>query len=519
MHTSFKKSFGALGNSQVIIILVLAVGGVFALILGNTIGVGEYQNAYLMLLLFGGLFLMFKLQASFWLFIPFAMVSDLPTIPLGRASLGLGQLWILGSIVCALFYWPMHGKNLKLNINRLWPIYLYTLVAFITYMRHPVGLSSFGAGTGGMRHYVTIGLGFLGMLIISNYRVNERLAKKIALLLIIGVSVEFAWKMAQFYLPALSFLTGRSAGGEDTGFYGSSQLFAIVPVIVLPLIFGRYRLGQLLTPQRVWLILVILACYVALVLSGKRSLTLVALAFPAIAELLRGKLATSVLLTGLATVTVGLMLFLNSTGVELPRTAQRVLSVFPGDWDADVEASAANSFRTTLNRIARDRIDENIWWGRGLETDYDLLYMLSENPGSVLQPGEHIAGALHASNSNWHNTWLGITVDFGLPATVFWCLTWIVMLALGWRLKNQVFRRYGDSNWLSALVLGILLWTILDVVRSWQFGHSAHNLWTITWRLGILVAIDNFMAHEQTEEEPAAAAEPGGRILRPSTAG
>ena len=291
-------------------------------------------------------------------------------------------------------------------------------------------------------------------------------------------------------------------------------------MIVLPLIFGRYRLGQLLTPQRMWLLVVIALCYVALVLSGKRSLAVIALAYPVMSEFFRGKWATSAIIGAMAAVAVSVMLFLHSTGVELPKTAQRVLSVFPGEWDRDAQASADNSFRDTLNRIAGERIDENLWVGRGFKADFELIYMLNENPGQVLLPGEHYGGAIHSTTSNWHNTWLGITADFGLGATILWACAWIMLLRRGFKLRKSVFRKYGDANWTSALVLAILMWTCLDIVRSWQFGHSALNLWTISWRYGILLGLENYLlrAEAVSDEPPQLAADSGTPLFEPAMA-
>ena len=49
-------------------------------------------------------------------------------------------------------------------------------------------------------------------------------------------------------------------------------------------------------------------------------------------------------------------------GFELPKTAQRVLSIIPfiseREWDGDVQASASGGFRETLNKYALREIEE-----------------------------------------------------------------------------------------------------------------------------------------------------------------
>jgi len=54
-----------------------------------------------------------------------------------------------------------------------------------------------------------------------------------------------------------------------------------------------------------------------------------------------------------------------------------------------------------------------------------------------------------------------------------------------------MLKMYPASDWRHVLCMVILLWTVGDVIRSWQFGHSAFNLWLLSWRVGLLIAMSN----------------------------
>jgi O-antigen ligase len=164
--------------------------------------------------------------------------------------------------------------------------------------------------------------------------------------------------------------------------------------------------------------------------------------------------------------------------------------------DREVTQSAGNDFRETLNRFALDEIRERPVLGRGFKVDLEALYYLENNPSQVLGADDHFAGAKYAATSNWHNTWLGISADFGIPAAVIFAF-----LMIGYFRKSlRVLRQLDQKSFQWALVAGILTIVIGDLIRSWQFGHASLTYWNISWKVGVLFAVENWVRATNTKK-------------------
>src|SRR5438552_16647180 len=81
-----------------------------------------------------------------------------------------------------------------------------------------------------------------------------------------------------------------------------------------------------------------------------------------------------------------------------------------------------------------------------------------------------------ALGSSWHNTWLGIWADFGLPAVLFWAIFWTQALVIGF----AVYRRTLPGSPYQTLALMLLFSFIINILRSWTSGHSADGAFA-TW--------------------------------------
>ena len=95
------------------VIALLTVAALSAIILGNLIAQGDILTAYLGLLVVVGLVALQQLKSSFWLLLPFAMVSNLPAISIVVASLTLGELWICASMGFVGIYWVLERRKVQ----------------------------------------------------------------------------------------------------------------------------------------------------------------------------------------------------------------------------------------------------------------------------------------------------------------------------------------------------------------------------------------------------------------------
>ncbi|MDA7880812.1 hypothetical protein N9A94_00725 [Akkermansiaceae bacterium] len=492
------------GAVQMNVIGLLVVAVFSAVILGSLIAQGDFLTAYLGLLVLLGAVALQQLKASFWLFLPFAMVSQLPAISIIVASLTLGELWILASVVFVGLYWILEKRSLSpvLLGPGKW-MYGYTIWALLVFAVNPVGLSFTGASEGGLRFYIKIILAFIAFLIIANSRIGEKNAKRIMVLLILGVFAETAFNLLGAFVPQVAFLTAKSAGGaaNAAGFYGWQQLLAILPAVAIPFIFARFSLMDLIQPKKWWVLFTVLVLVAMVLFSGKRSLAVIVLLYPGMLAFIKGRrmIAISYGMAGAA----GLLslIAIQGLGVSLPLNTQRILSVIPGitGLDYKVAKSADNDFRETLNRYALEEIRERPLIGEGFKVDFEAIYFLENSPNLALGIDDHIEGAKYAETSNWHNTWLGISADFGIPAAVIFAF---LMISYIWN-SVRILRRLDKNSYQWTLVAGLLAIVLGELLRSWQFGHASLSYWAVSWKVGVLFAVDNWLRETAAEEEEA----------------
>ena len=497
------------------VIALLTVAALSAIILGNLIAQGDILTAYLGLLVVVGLVALQQLKSSFWLLLPFAMVSNLPAISIVVASLTLGELWICASMGFVGIYWVLERRKVQSVFSGpgIW-MYSYLAWALLILVMNPVGLAFTGAATGGFRFYLKIILGFIAFFIIANSRMGELNAKRMTYLLILGVTAETGFKIVGAFVPQVGFLTASSAGsaggGGGGGFYGWQQLLAILPALIVPFVFARYTVSDLLQPRRWWVAIGVIVLFLMVLFSGKRSLAVLVILFPGILLFIRGKVvvAGAYSIAGLAGFLC--LLGVHFSGVALPQNTQRILSVIPGvtGFDHEVTKSAENDFRDTLNRYAILDIRERPIFGEGFKVDFEALYYLENSPNLVLGVDDHIQGAKYAVSSAWHNTWLGMSADFGIPAAIIYALLILTYIRKSFRLLRQLDQR--SYQW--TLVAGLLAIVIGELLRSWQFGHASITYWQVSWKVGVLFAVENWLRQQAFEK---VAAEREGRPNTP----
>ncbi|MDB4311143.1 hypothetical protein N9977_00410 [bacterium] len=488
------------GAVQLSVIGLLVVAFISAIIMGSLIAQGDFLTAYLGLLVVLGVVALQQLKSTFWLAIPFAMVSQLPAISIIVASLTLGELWILASIVFVSVYWVLERRKLSLFFSGpgIW-MYAYLAIAVIVLVQNPVGLGFTGASMGGLRHYIKIILGFVAFFIIANSTMGEKNAQRIVVLLIIGVGTETVFKLSGAFIPQIAYLTASAAGGGgESGFYGWSQLMAVFPSVAMPFIFARYTISDILNPKRWWVVLVVLILVGMALISGKRSLAMLVLIYPCLLAFIRGNVLVAASFAMAGCIGLAGLYGVHASGMALPKTTQRVLSVLPGveGLDREVASSADNTFRETLNRFALRDIRERPLLGEGFTVNQEMLFYLETNPDKVLESRDHAQGAQYAATSNWHNTWLGIAADFGIPAAIVYALLVISFIMFA----RKLLKRLDPKGYQWTLVAALLAIMIGELLRSWQFGHASLTYWGVSWRVGVLFAVQNWLRQDAAEK-------------------
>jgi len=168
---------------------------------------------------------------------------------------------------------------------------------------------------------------------------------------------------------------------------------------------------------------------------------------------------------------------------RLPLQAQRTLSYLPGKWDWEVRGqfqSGIDPFRKEMRELAWNSIKKRPLIGEGYAVNMHELWGIAGrgdlNMFTVLTL---------ALGSSWHNTWLGIWADFGLPAVFFWAIFWIQAVVIAF----WIYRRTPHGDPYRTLAFMLLLSFIIAICRSWTSGHSANDAFGTWWMFAVLVSL------------------------------
>ena len=468
------------GNSHLGVILALCVGAVLAMYFGTSIGSGDYKTAYLLGLMLIAFPAFVAVGANYWIFIPFAISSYLPAVPIGGRSISLGELACFG---CAVAF------SLRMLYDRPQPIiarkdfaFYLLFVAFVgvVFAMNPIGFAILGGSSIGARSYLQIFLGVVSFYIIIHQEITEKRAKWV----IIGWGA--AALLSTFWMVLNKAFLGGTVGGQvgvvSESYYSWHQELRHMPTFVVAYIFSHYGVASLISNFRLKLILTLFVCGMILIFSGKREATASAGIFMAVGAFGRREFGIMVLASLLG---LGLLMTLSlgqGRVFDLPKTAQRALVFLPGDWDPDVKAvQTQDTFRESLNTLAYEKFRKNVWLGSGYGTTVSTLARASGMSGG----GMHYLAHEWAAASNWHNVWLGTAADFGFPAAVALALLYLQLIVISVGLLSRLKPRSHSHT----LVMLILCYTVARVAFGWVQGHTSIDFFLFSWKFAIVVGL------------------------------
>lgn len=466
------------------LILATLVGLVLTFFIGAAIGQSEFIEVYLLFFCLGAGLAVLALRSKYWMLIPIAFSLSLPAIPFFRRAFELPEVAIM---LCAVLFACRYALNPRgVSLFRL-PhvgVMLYSAWAGVIFFLHPVGLSGMGSSLGGARFYFKIALALVSFVILANQRITERDAKWIIRLLIIGSIFSMVLNIAKYKLfGALSPYPDLAEG-----YYTWHQEMALPAVWIVIWLMSRYKTKEVLS--RPWLLLVLFICIAVAALSGKRAGFATVLLTPLIAAMLRKEYLYVGIGAVLAAILIGFLTLGQGDLFRLPLRVQRVLSYFPGKWDWQVAsefAAGIDPFRTEMRRLAWINIYRHPFVGEGYGVARREIATAAQLYGL-----EAVTQNL-ATGSSWHNTWLGIWADFGLPAVLFWAIFWIQVVVVGiW-----VYRRTVHASPYRTLSLMLLVSFLIGIIRSWTSGHSAELAFSTWWMFGALLAMKYILKGEE----------------------
>jgi len=465
------------------------------LLVGAAIGQGEFVQVYLLLFALTALAGVLALGSKYWLLIPIAFSFNLPAIPFGGRAFELPEIAILLCTSVFACRYALHKGNLFLFRPAHAGVILYTVWAGIIFKLHPVGLLVMGSSSGGARFYFKIALAFASFLIVANQKVTDRDAKWIIRLLLIGSITSMIINIIQYRFSPPPVNPDPNANVEE--YYTWHQTMSGPAVLFMLWLVSRYKTKEIFSFAKPWAPFLFILCIVLGAISGKRAGFATVLMTPLIAAILRKEYSYVFCGGILAAILIAVLTFGQGTLFRLPLQAQRSLSYLPGKWAWQVQSqfqSGIDPFRKELRDLAWKNIKQHPLVGQGYALNVHEIWGIASrrdlNMFTVLSL---------ALGSSWHNTWLGIWSDLGLPAVLFWAMFWIQSVTIG----HQVYRKTLHGSVYRTLAMMILLYFIEDILRSWTSGHSATDPFTRWWMYGVILSIAAGLKHQSQTPEAA----------------
>ncbi len=473
-------------NNPIALIGTLIIALFLALFLGSSIAQEDYIQVYLAFLLMGTPMVLFIMKKNYWVFIPFALLCGLPAIPLipGR-SVALKEIWIalslmmfLGQIIIS------RNRNLKLTGIEFIPIYVITAWVVVTFFLDGAGLAILGSSDMGGRKYVGIILAVLSLLIISQQKVSEAQCKLLIRIILAATFVASIVALVNYFFFRVISVEKEQWASQ---YYTYHQILSNFPLILITYIFSKYTLPELIIRTKIKATMALAVSYPLILYSGKRMHLVLAIMIPVIASIIRKQYMAAFAMCAAAVLFICGAIASVSMLDKLPGSVERAFSFI--DYIPGVEFNSnrikTTNFRETLNEIAIEKIQKHPFIGNGLSvSEAEVLEYEAMEQYALEDVDSH--AYLMAAGSSWHNTWLGISTDFGIPCTIIFAIFWLQLFRYAFQLRRQL----PVGSYARLLVTFLLIMNLGALLQSWVAGHSLEDiLWQRGWQFGVLLAL------------------------------
>lgn len=461
-----------------------------------------------------------KLKTNIWVLIPIGwyLSGRLPWLPV---PFTVRDLCFMAVIFFFTLFLATRVVPWKRKVRMLdYLIYINLAYLAIVFARNPVGFWAMQTSMVGGRPYFEIALAFGAFLILSRVKISDFIAKVFPLFIVIP-----AWSVAvldaigrlfpQTAYPLAMMYSGVGSQGVTSAFEQEAQLgetrmtgmlgAGLSSVLLLCAKYNPITFISPLYPARVVMLVV---AFGAIFLSGYRSALLFAIVAVVLSALLRGRLKDLWVAGAVMLLALIVLVSLQGSVLQLPKTMQRALSWLPGDWDqatvADAEGSSQWRFEMWAWAWNDDRILRNRTWGQGFGLSIDDMNLIANSlmaggGGATLLGGSDresfmITGAFHSGP-------LSTIKYIGVVGLVLYYPLMCYMAILAWRLCIQA---RGTKAFPLALFVGIPIiyepFNFVVVFGGLDSNYSQLLLWA-----GLLNMTENY--RQRTRNSQAAGGE------------
>jgi len=476
-------------SNKIITAFAMIIGLFIALVMAVQVGQGEFKTVYITTVLLFSIPILLLLSLRSWYILPFAMLAELPALPLGERSISLAELGIImfsGVMVLAV----MQGrKRFEMKISDWWPMLAYGGWVLMIAVMNGGGFAFFGSGVVGGRRYLTVMIALIAMMMLSQMSIRDKEAKRVCWLIFLSLS------LSGLYIAGATFL-GRLGEVSTYSFYSWQQGLSYISIGGVFLLFARYSPSYIL--KRPSYLFAFFCLLVIAVYSGKRMNFAACCVIPVISSFWHRQAVYSLIAVMLGSLVISGAVLIQNNGTSIPQSLQRVLSFIPADWDYQVELSTNDIFRDTLHRWAWKAVDEHPIVGKGVGLTAEDYRLMSDKEyiQSIRYPDDDPQAFPHIAGKNWHSTWLGLSASFGIPCAIFWGMVQIFVLRRSWKLGHL----HQMSTWQKSLMGMVFFFMFYGVMRSLSSGDVAILAMHGALYMGLISAVKNGLKEAYAEE-------------------
>ncbi len=464
-------NFHNISANQIIVWSALLLGLLAAVMIGSAVGSSDMRLAAGVVAAIPIAVIFVKLKTNIWVLIPLSwfLTGRLPWLPVPFTVRDLCFMAVIFffTLFFATRVLPWKRKSEMLD----YLIYINLAYLASVYARNPAGFWALQTEIVGGRPYFEIVLAFGAFAILSRVHITDFIAKIFPLFFVIpawcvGILDVTARLVPRLSYPLSMMYSGVGSSGVTSVFQqeerlGETRMTGLQTAgwsSVLAL-YSKYNSLTLISPLFPFRIILFIFALGAIFLSGYRSMILFAMVAYLLSSLLRGNLKD--LWVAGAAMLLGLVMLVSVQGslIQLPKTAQRALSWLPGDWDQEAVAEAEDSSTWRFEmwewawndeRIIRDKT-----WGTGFGLSLDDMSLIAASFMAGGGGGTLLGGSDRENfmiTGTFHSGPLSTIKYIGVVGLALYYPLLCYMAVLAWRLCR---RAQGTKAFPLALFVGI----------------------------------------------------------------
>lgn len=457
--------------NQLTLWAALLIGLLLAAVIGSAVGSSDMRVVAGSLVLIPIALIFVKLKTNIWVLLPIGwyLTGRLSWLPL---PFTVRDLLFMAVIFFFTLFFATRSVPWKRKTHLLdYLIYINLAYLVTVYVRNPAGFWAMQTSVVGGRPYFEIALALGAYLILSRVQMSDLIARIFPFFFIIP-----AWSVAiwdgigrlfpQLAYPMAMMYTGVGSLGvsgvlQDEAQIGETRLvgmqFAGASTVLA--LCAKYNPLTLISPLHPVRAILLAVGFAAIFLSGFRSVLLFGMVAFVLASVLRGQIRDLWVAGSAMLLLLVVLIALQGSVLQLPRTMQRAMSWLPGDWDPVAIADAENSSQWRFemwewawndDAILRDRT-----WGQGFGLSLDDMNLIAMSLMAGEGGGSRLGGSDRENfmiTGSFHSGPLSAIKYVGVVGLLLYYPLMCYMAVLAWRLCR---RARGTKALPIALFVGI----------------------------------------------------------------